>query len=137
MVKITYNLNNKKDVEFVEDYFWLKYQFKVLNFDVLGNKKLKKYLYLNFKGNKKLKKYLYYKFNEEYFEEDYKTNEEIKEILLAFCRENDLIRVANILNKLSYADYDYIEWLSIFCAFNTDIFERNYKTLLINLFEDE
>ena len=123
MVKITYDLNNKKDVEMVDNYFWLKYQFKVLNFDVLGNKKLNKYLY--------------YYFNDKYFEEEYKTKEEIKEILLTFCCDNDFIRVANILNKVNYTDYDYIEWISILCAYDTDFFERNYKTLLINLFEDK
>ena len=63
--------------------------------------------------------------------------EEIKEILLTFCCDNDFIRVANILNKVNYTDYDYIEWISILCAYDTDFFERNYKTLLINLFEDK
>ena len=40
MVKITYDLNNKKDVEHVENYYWLKYQFKCIEFDMLGDAKI-------------------------------------------------------------------------------------------------
>jgi len=37
MVKITYNEDNKEEVEAVENYFWFIYQLEVIEFDILRN----------------------------------------------------------------------------------------------------
>ena len=113
MVKITYNLNNKKDVEFVEDYFWLKYQFKVIESDILSNEKLDDLIMSNLCG---------------------RLNEELKKIILSFCRESDLIKMAEILNKYNYTNKNYIEWLSGLAIFGTKYYIKVFKRLLIYKF---
>ena len=117
MVKITYDLNNKKDAELVENYYWLKYQLKVLKFDILSNKDINELL----ESDKKL-------------EEIYK---ELKDIILSFSCETDLIRIAEILNGISYSYHDYIGWIHILTYFSPRFYLNIYKKKLIEKFSNQ
>ena len=123
MVKITYDLDNVKDAEMVENYYWLKYQFKCIEFDILGDAKIYEYLTLYFW--------------EKHWKEEYKTEEEIRDILLTFYNEKDLFRVADILNDIFCPKSDshcYVVWLSILCCYGTKHFLSLYKYILIKNF---
>ena len=114
MVKITYDLNNKNDVEMVENYCWLKYQFKVINFDILNNIAITKYFC---------------------FGDNLENQEIIKHMVLSFSNENDLTKMAEILNNNYKTSYHYVEWLNIFyTSCETKNILRAYRWVLIERF---
>ena len=122
MVKITYDLNNKKDVELVENYYWLKYQLKVIEFDIYSNETLCSQLHD------------FYIF--ELCPEEEKNKSKIINTLLTFCREKDLINVAEILNDLVYYcdRRNYVYWISLLKSHGINCYLKAYKQMLIEKF---
>ena len=142
MVKITYDLNNKKEVDMIENYYWLKYQFEVIESDILNNSDLKHDLKLFFDRSFDKEEYKT-QYNMDEVEFETKLNEEqerIKKNISSFYNESDLIMVADILNRLFCVNHNYMFYLSNFGGneyLGTETTIKMYKRILLNKFGDE